>query len=221
MISLERALASRYPDLQVLGLMVHGVEVKMTNPNLEELKTTVATEVMDRYNLELLRENERIRKYRDFFWRIGVDPTKIRPASEALIRRILQGKPLPRINTAVDAYNLASIKHNVAIGSFDLERFCGELVMRMAMQGEEFTGIGMEKPKILGGNEIVISDDEKLVAVYPYRDADSTKITTDTTSIYSLMCGVPGIERSTLRLAAETTIEFITRACGGSGEILA
>ena len=79
----------------------------------------------------------------------------------------------------------------------------------------------MEGPKVLSGKEIVISDDEKMVAVYPYRDADSTKVTTGTQNIFSLMCGVPGIRRGVLREAAETTISHITRFCGGSGDILA
>ena len=93
--------------------------------------------------------------------------------------------------------------------------------MRWASAGEEFVGIGMEEPKVLSGKEIVISDDEKLVAVYPHRDADSTKVTTGTGNIFSLMCGVPGVRRGVLREAAETTISHMTRFCRGSGEILA
>jgi DNA/RNA-binding domain of Phe-tRNA-synthetase-like protein len=221
MITIERSLAAKHPDLKVVALTVSGVTVERTSANLEELKDDVARGIRESYDLEALRSDERIRRYRDFFWRLGIDPTKIRPASEALIRRVLQGKPFPRINTAVDAYNLASMKHNIAIGSFDLDVFSGRLTMRWASAGEEFVGIGMEGPKILSGKEIVISDDEKLVAVYPYRDADSTKVTTRTKNIFSLMCGVPGIRGRVLREAAETTISLITRFCGGSGNILA
>jgi len=101
-----------------------------------------------------------------------------------------------------------------------LDEFSGPLVIRRASPDEEFLGIGMERPKILSGNEIVISDDEKLVAIYPYRDSDMTKVTLRTKNIFSLMCGVPGIGRSVLREAAETTISFITQFCGGSGRIL-
>lgn len=221
MITIERRLAARHPDLSVVALTVSSITVERTSAELEELKDEVARDIRETYDLEALRSDERIRKYRDFFWRLGIDPTKIRPASEALIRRVLAGKPIPRINTAVDAYNLASMKHNIAIGSFDRDAFSGRLTIRWASAGEEFVGIGMEEPKVLSGKEIVISDDEKLVAVYPYRDADSTKVTTRTGNIFSLMCGVPGIRRGVLLEAAETTISHITRFCGGSGEILA
>lgn len=220
MISIDRHLASEYPDLEVLALVIDSVEVESASPELETLKKQIAGKIKGKYDLDALKNDQRIRRYRDFFWRLGIDPTKIRPASEALLRRILQGKPIPRINTAVDAYNLASIKHNVAIGSFDLDEFGGPLVLRRASSGEEFLGIGMEKPKILSGDEIVISDDEKLVAIYPYRDSDMTKVTLDTKNIFSLMCGVPGISRRVLREAAKTTIVLITQFCGGSGRIL-
>ncbi|MFQ6128020.1 MAG: B3/4 domain-containing protein [Thermoplasmata archaeon] len=220
MIALEKRLAAKYPNLKVVALTVNDVRVERTSPALEDLKEEVARDILERYDIEALKNDERIRKYRDFFWRLGTDPTKIRPASEALIRRVLQGRLIPRINTAVDAYNLASMMHNVAIGSFDLDRFTGQLLIRWASPEEEFLGIGMDKPKVLSGKEIVISDDEKLVAIYPYRDADATKVTTETKSIFSLMCGVPGIGKAVLREAAETTIAYITEFCGGTGKIL-
>jgi DNA/RNA-binding domain of Phe-tRNA-synthetase-like protein len=221
MITAARSLAAKYPGLHVVALTVSDVLVERTSAKLEELKREVAGDIREKYDLEALRGDERIRCYRDFFWRLGIDPTKIRPASEALIRRILRGREIPRINTAVDAYNLASMKHNIAIGSFDLDRFVGSLEIRLSAPGEEFLGIGMEEPKVLRGNEIVISDEEKLVAIYPYRDADSTKVTTDTKNIFSLMCGVPGISRGILREAAETTISNLTDFCGGVGKIMA
>src|SRR2546427_6186444 len=47
------------------------------------------------YVLETLKDEPRLRAYRDFFWRVGVDPTKVRPAAEALLRRVIQGSPFP------------------------------------------------------------------------------------------------------------------------------
>ncbi len=63
--------------------------------------------------LEGLKDEPIFRTYRDFFWTMGVDPTKVRPAAEALIRRILVGRSMPRINTVVDAYNLASMTTHI------------------------------------------------------------------------------------------------------------
>ena len=135
------------------------------------------------------------------------------------MRRILAGKPIPRINTLVNAYNLASIKTEIAIAAFDRDKLQGELLLRYARAGEIFRGIGWPEERKLNGGEIVASDARKLVAIYPYRDADDSKITAQTKQILLLICGVPGIEEQKLKEAAQVTIEYITRFCGGIGEI--
>ena len=75
-------------------------------------------EIKAKYTLEKLREDPVVRAYRDFYWRIGIDPTKTRPSSEALVRRILRGR-FPRINPVVDAGNIASARTMVPIGLYD------------------------------------------------------------------------------------------------------
>lgn len=214
LLKIDEPLLERFPDLKVLVERVEGVGVAGSLSTLEEFKRTVIKDVSEKYSLETLKDVQVFRAYRDFFWRVGIDPTKVRPASEALIRRVLAGKPLPTINTFVDAYNLASIKSEVALAAFDASRLEGELAMRLAREGEDFLGIGMEKPLVLKGNEIVISDGSKLVAVYPYRDADSTKIDLDTTEALVLSCGVPGIEQEKLEAASNLALEYVTRFCG-------
>ena len=214
-LKIDIQLKTSFPELKVLTCEIRGVKVEKRNVELEKFEDEITKHARERYDLESLKDGSTFRAYRDFFWKIGIDPTKIRPASEALIRRILGGRTIPRINTLVDAYNLASIKTEIALAAFDADKLKGNLLMRFAEKGEEFLGIGMEKPMLLHGGEIVISDGEKLVAVYPYRDADSTKITEKTKNVLLLVCGVPGIGEEILQNAAQVALEFVTRFCGG------
>ena len=207
---------SSFPGLRVLRSDVRGVIVRRSDSELEALKEEVAEEIREGYSLETLRERPMIRAYRDFFWRLGIDPTKIRPASEALIRRLLRGRSLPRINTLVDAFNIASVRTGIAIASFDSDRLMGDLTMRYAERGEEFLGIGMNEPMRLNGGEIVISDQRRIVAIYPYRDADETKITEETRNVLLLFCGVPGIPEGRLSEAKAVPLQLVTRFCGGT-----
>lgn len=92
----------------------------------------------------------------------------------------------------------------------------GELTMREAAEGERFLGIGMDKPVVLEGGEAVVEDEEKLIAVYPYRDADACKITLETRDTLMLVCGVPNIGDEVLERAGRVTVDYITRFCGGS-----
>ncbi|MCP8308390.1 MAG: hypothetical protein H3Z52_06570 [archaeon] len=208
-------LKERFTGLQALIAHIRGVKVESRNAELEDFKQKIIKEVKDKYDIESLKDVPIFRAYRDFFWRVGIDPTKVRPAAEALIRRILGGKSIPRINNVVDAYNLASIKTEIALAAFDEDKIQGNLIMRLAIKGEKFLGIDMEEPKELQGGEIVISDDVKLVAIYPYRDADESKLNEETKNILLMICGVPGISKESLIDAKNIAIEYITKFCGG------
>ncbi|ABD40266.1 phosphoenolpyruvate synthase [Methanospirillum hungatei JF-1] len=202
-------IITTFPGLFVVEGDVGPVSIEKNNANLEMLKQTIITEVNERYTLEQVKDEPLFRAYRDFFWSVGVDPTKTRPASEALIRRILAGKPLPSINTAVDAYNLASIRTGVPIGAFDADLLHGELSMRFAQEGEEFLGIGMEKPINLQSNQVILIDEKEIIAVYPYRDSDGTKITPGTKTIHIVSCGVPNIEKETVIRAYDLASAYL------------
>jgi len=214
-LKIDSKLKTRFPDLTVLTLRIKGVQIQKRDAKLEKFKVEVMRQVRNDYNLDSVKDHPTFRAYRDFFWSIKIDPTKIRPAAEALIRRILAGKTLPSINTLVDAYNLASIKSRIALATFDADKLEGDLLMRFAEEGERFYGIGMEKPLILKGGEIVVSNEEKLVAIYPYRDADNTKVTEETENVTIVVCGVPGIPKETMEKASHVTLEYITRFCNG------
>jgi DNA/RNA-binding domain of Phe-tRNA-synthetase-like protein len=215
-LRLDADLGAKFPGLYTIVTHIRNVRIAQQNRDLEVFKTQVFTETQNKWNIDDLKDNQVFRSYRDFFWKVKVDPTKTRPASEALVRRILRGNPLPTINTLVDAYNLASVTTRIPFGAFDADKMRGISIMREAKPGEEFLGIGMDKPLQLSGGEAVIQDDDRLVAVYPYRDADYSKVTTTTRNLMLLTCGVPGIGVEELEKAEAVCVEYITRFCGGA-----
>lgn len=217
-LKIDSKLKTRFPDLIAKILQVKEVKVEKRNSELEKFKAEIAKQVREMYDLESLKDQPAFRAYRDFFWSVGIDPTKNRPAAEALIRRILGGRTVPTINSLVDAYNLASIKSRIALATFDADKLEEDLFMRFAEEGETFLGIGMEKPLILKGGEIVVADNAKLVAVYPYRDADNTKVTVETKNIAMIVCGAPGISEERLDFASQVAQEYILRFCDGNVE---
>ncbi|MEM3620875.1 MAG: phenylalanine--tRNA ligase beta subunit-related protein [Nitrososphaerota archaeon] len=212
---IDEKVRERFPDLLVLLARLDSVEVRKASEELEKFKLEVYERVRSRYTLESLKDDPVVKLYRNFFWRIGIDPTKIRPASEALIRRILSGEELPTINTLVDSYNLASAESGIALAAFDADKIEDSMLMRFAEQGESFHGIGMKEPRILKGGELVISDSKRLIAIYPYRDADYSKVTLQTRNIYLMTCGIPGLSPPKLREAEELAVKYIIRFCGG------
>ena len=93
---------------------------------------------------------------RDLYRRIGIEPTKTRPSSEALLRRVIKGKPLYQINSIVDTGNYCSIKFLLPIGLYDLSKIKGSVILRKGKSGEEFQGI--RKDMIHVGGRYILAD---------------------------------------------------------------
>ncbi len=212
---IEEAVRKRYPDLLVPYANVRDITVQSYSRELLSLKAQILAMVRSQYDLLTLKDHPVFRAYRDFFWGIGIDATKIRPAGEALIRRVLRGGEIPSINTLVDAYNLASMETGIALAAFDTDQTRGLMVLRFSEKGEEFLGIGMDSPIVLKGGEVVVSDQDGVLAIYPYRDAERSKIQLTTRSAIILACGVPGIGLDSLRQSVSISVGYITRFCGG------
>jgi DNA/RNA-binding domain of Phe-tRNA-synthetase-like protein len=115
----------------------------------------------------------------------GTNPKRERPSVDALRRRLARTARLPRINAAVDCYNLISVSHGVPAGAFDLDAVHGDIVVRFAAGHEEFTPLGepgtTEHPR---PGEVIYADQMSvLTRHWNHRDADRTKVTQDSSDI--------------------------------------
>jgi len=213
-------VSEKFPELCIGIGMIIDVHGKKENEQIRRLKRAAYEEVRAKYNVEALKDNPMVRAYRDFYWKLGIDPTKTRPSGEALLRRVLHGTELPTISAVVDAYNLASMKTIIPISGFDNEKLNPPFNVRFAENGETFTGIGMSKPMNLSDRILVLADKKQVLCIYPYRDSDHTKITEQTQNVLIVVYGAPGITEQQLKDAVETTISYIKMVCGGQAEMV-
>ncbi len=213
-VRVEPSLAGSFPGISVLAFRLGGLDLSRGGGRVERLIEEVVGEVRGSYSLETLKDVPIFRAYRDFFWRIGIDPTKMRPSSEALVRRILLGREFPRINPLVDLYNLASAKTGVTMAAYDVSKVFGQLSLTWSRRGERFRGIGMEKELILEGREVVLRDEAAVLSIYPYRDSEHSKTDNTTKSAIVVICGVPGVEHSTLAQAKEIVLQYVKAGLG-------
>jgi DNA/RNA-binding domain of Phe-tRNA-synthetase-like protein len=159
------------------------IEVDVVGLELYELEVTPPRED---FELEVKRATQAVRsgevasldRARELYRRFGTDPTRMRPSSEALMRRMKKGEPLPRINSLVDVANALSVQLQVPVGLYDLGKVKGdELVIRLGRDGEGYEGIGKEKVNVAG--RICVADAEGPCG-NPSADSARTMITTDT-----------------------------------------
>ncbi len=142
---------------------------------------------------ESLKEMTSIAATRRVYKACGKDPSRYRPASEALIRRVLQGKELYQRDTLVDLVNLASIAFGYSIGGFDADKFKGDtLTLGIGREGEPYEGIGRGLINIHG---LPVYRDAEGGVGTPTSDHERTKMMADTTHLVVLINGYDGNEQ--------------------------
>jgi DNA/RNA-binding domain of Phe-tRNA-synthetase-like protein len=116
---------------------------------------------------------------RSMYKRVGLDPTKTRPSSEALLRRVRRGDSLPRINSMVDVCNWCSLEFQLPYGLYDTSRIEGDVTLRLGLPGEQYAGIRKDDVHVAG--RITLAD---RVGPFgnPTSDSARAMVTTSTTT---------------------------------------
>ena len=189
----------------------------VNTPYCEELWQEIEA-LGERFRSELttesLKDMTSIAATRRVYKACGKDPSRYRPASEALIRRMLQGKELYQRDTLVDLVNLASIAYGYSIGGFDADKFVGNtLTLGIGREGEPYEGIGRGLLNICG---LPVYRDAEGGVGTPTSDNERTKMTIDTRHLVVLINGYDGNEQR-VRENAEYIQQLLRKYCQSDG----
>lgn len=148
---------------------------------------------------------------RAMYRRFGVDPTKTRPSSEALLRRVRKGDPLPRVNSLVDVVNWCSLEFQLPYGVYDAARIQGPVTLRLGREGEEYAGIRKDTVHVAG--RLVVADEAGPFG-NPTSDSARTMVTPETTRALVVIFAPPGVGDGHVGRAAALTRERAARFSG-------
>jgi len=197
------------PNLSVAMVRLDDLKVGESTSSFEEYEHETFKEIRSKLTLDETKDDPIFRSYRDLYWTFGMDPTKLRVSSEAVLRRILKGMNLWRISDIVDIINLASAYHKIPIGLIDASKLKGDLLIRSAFNGEVFQRIG-GKTIMCRGREIVVADEEKIVCFgYATHDSERTMITKETKRALVLLYGAEAVTSGVMSIALRITIDMI------------
>jgi DNA/RNA-binding domain of Phe-tRNA-synthetase-like protein len=143
---------------------------------------------------------------------IGIDPTRTRPSSEALLRRVRRGEPLPRINTIVDIGNWCSVEVQLPYGSYDLDRVVPPIEVRRGRDGEGYAGIRKDVVHLAG--RFVVADQAGPFG-NPSADSARTMVTTAARRVLVVVFAPAAVTSSAMTRVLDVTAQRITQWAGG------
>ncbi len=195
------------------GVVVLDPVVVTTNPDVWQATSELGQELMAKLSGRQPSEIPGLAEARNLYKSFGMDPSRHRPSSEALLRRVLKGKDLYQINNVVDTCNLASLRFLLPIGMYDLSLIQGDITMRTGLPGEEYPGI-RKGPVHLSGRLGLF--DEHGPFGSPTSDSARTCTSDATTSILAVIMATAGYNRQAMTNQVAVFSDLFTQYCGGA-----
>jgi DNA/RNA-binding domain of Phe-tRNA-synthetase-like protein len=188
------------------------IRVSLVDPGLAHLMGEICERKRREFTVESLAEADAIRHVRSMFREWGIDPSKYRPSSEALLRRVVQGKGLYRVSNIVDIGNLDSIETGWPYGCYDRARIQSPVEFRHGAPGERYEGIGKRVWHLEG--RPVLADAEGPFGS-PISDSTRSMITEAAVETLTVIYAPAGASDAALEMAMTRLTERLSQFAGG------
>ena len=187
--------------------------VAPANARLAELMDRVCEGKRREFTVESLAEAPAIRAVRAMFREWEMDPSKYRPSSEALLRRVVQGKGLYRVSNVVDAGNLGSVETGWPYGCYDRAKIHAPITLRHGAAGETYEGIG-KKMWHLEGRPVLADAAGPFGS--PISDSTRSMVTETTREILTVIYAPEGVADTQIGAACERLCERLREFAGAA-----
>ncbi len=211
-LTLDTSVKNRLSGFRFAWAVYRDVQVKESSAELEKTLREEQKHIKEKFVLESLSQTPGLQESRRAFKMLGLDPARYRPSQEALLRRILKDQPILVINTGVDLCNLLSIRYQVPMGIYDLNRITGNLILKVGTQEEIYAAL----------NERDVSCEQKFILCdqvgaigSPYVDSKRTAVDVSCRNILHVVyfCH-PSLDEQTF----ETMRDSFAQHLGGDSE---
>ena len=203
----------KLPAVKLGTIEGDAVRVGPADQALAQLMDEVCERKRREFTLESLADSKPVRDVRAMFREWGMDPSKYRPSSEALLRRVVQGKGLYRVSNVVDIGNLGSIETGWPFGCYDRSRIQQPIEFRHGVAGESYEGIGKQTWHLQG--RPLLADSQGPFGS-PISDSTRSMITESAKDILIVLYVPAGVVDASLEVAIKRVIERLTLFAGAA-----
>jgi DNA/RNA-binding domain of Phe-tRNA-synthetase-like protein len=206
-VGIDAALKSKCPRA-ALGCLSADVNAAASAPDLAADLRAAEEKILKLPEPRAVLESPAILATRSGYKSLGKDPARYRGSAEALLRRVISGKNLPRINPVVDVINLLSVETRLPVGLYDFAHIEGAIVFRAGRAGESYKGIGKYD---LNLEDLPLFADAQGPHGSPTSDSERTMVTAETKQVLAIIVSFGGdapLPQSISRLQ-----ELLVRCC--------
>jgi DNA/RNA-binding domain of Phe-tRNA-synthetase-like protein len=183
LIRIDESIRQTCPDCRLGFLTIRGMSVVGSSPVLSQEFMKLQAEVSKIYNIESVSKLPKILSVRNMYRKLEFDPSRYRPASEALVRRVLQNKGVYFVNSAVDVNNYCSLKFLLPFGLYDAGKIEGDVSYFRADSGS-YVNIGGHEVSAVGKPFLA---DDKGIFGNPTSDSRRTAVSLTTTDVLAVV----------------------------------
>lgn len=178
---IDGGIFAAYPEYLRGVLVLSGIENHGEREEVLHLLREAEKATRRRLSLEALRDDPRIRSWREAFLKFGTNPNRYPPSVENLFRRVLKGAELPYVSTLVALMNTVSLRYGLPCGGDDLGKVEGDILLTYAKGDERYIPLNGKEPEPPEKGEVILRDARKVLCrKWTWRQGDETKITEET-----------------------------------------
>lgn len=209
-ITIANELKAKLPTLLLGGILVE-VKVSESDLRLMELLDSEVSMLEVIHTPESIRELSTVKANKNAYRILGKDPNRYRPAAEALLRRVSNGKGLYHLNNVVDILNLISLKTGFSICGYNYDAIEGAIKMGIGLANEPYEGIGRGDVNI---ENLPVFRDDLGAFGNPTSDSTRTMVSEKTEKFMMVIIGFEG--RASIEKALDETVALLTEYARGS-----
>jgi DNA/RNA-binding domain of Phe-tRNA-synthetase-like protein len=208
-------IAAAFPDYCVAFVIAEGLTISAERPPaLDALIAQREEAARATWGGTELSQIPGIAAWRAAYKGFGIKQTRYRSSVERLVKNVLAGRPLARVNAFVDLYNAVSLAHVLPLGADDLDRVAPPLAFRYAREGDSFVDMAEEgdAPEAPKPGEVVYADAAHVLCRrWNWRQDARSLITPQTTrAVVTVQANGAG----NVTAGADDLVDLIREYCG-------
>jgi DNA/RNA-binding domain of Phe-tRNA-synthetase-like protein len=183
-VTIDAAVGERLPRFALGAIHYVGAALSDSPKMLQGRINLFVESLRAEHEPAKISELEGVREWRTAFKKLGIDPSRYRPSSEALLRRLLQGNPFFWINSAVDVNNFLSVHYALPYGIYDADKLDAPVTCRLGGENDLYDGLNGREVHMNG--KLVLAD-AKGAFGSPIVDSVRTSVTLETKNLLQII----------------------------------